>query len=442
MKNTALIIIDMQNDFVLPNSSHCIKGALSIVPNLAKVLDTFRKKSLPVFHVYREYREDGSDIEKTRLDDFLAGKKYCVPHTRGCEIIDKLLPVEGEYRIVKNRFSGFMNTELDFILRRLEIETIVVCGIQYPNCIRATIFDGVALGYDVSLITDATAAQTDEIAQANILDIGNIGVDCVTTNFIIVELEKNKMKETNDWNATTYNKYADFVSALGLPVVELLDPKKNEKILDLGCGDGTLAVEIEKSGASVIAVDLSEDMVEKAKEKGIETYVMSATQLAFEDEFDAVFSNAVLHWVRDSEEAVKNIHKVLKKGGRFVAEFGGHGNVHHIVEAMRKVFSNHPTYGSFDDIWFFPKPEEYAEILNKYGFEVEYIELIPRPTPIDDVAHWLAIFTNGITAHMNEEQKLQFRDEVREILKDKIYSKEEGWVADYVRLRVKAVKRV
>jgi len=181
MKKTALIIIDMQNDYVLSHASECIEGALDIVPNIKVLLDMARNNSTPIFHVYREYRSDGSDIEKTRLDAFMRGEKYCVPDTYGCEIIDALLPRDGEYRIVKNRFSAFMNTELDFILRRLNIENISICGIQYPNCIRASIFDGVALGYDVTLITDATAAKTEEIAQANILDIKNIGVECVTT---------------------------------------------------------------------------------------------------------------------------------------------------------------------------------------------------------------------------------------------------------------------
>jgi len=185
MKNTALIIVDMQNDFVLPDAPQCIDGAIAIIPNLKKVLNTFRNESSPVFHVYREYREDGSDIEKTRLNDFLTGAKYCVPNTHGCEIIDEIFPIEGEFRIVKNRFSGFMNTELDFILKRLQITNIVVCGIQYPNCIRATIYDGIALDYNVTLVTDATGAKTDEIANANIYDIKNIGVKCISTKEFI-----------------------------------------------------------------------------------------------------------------------------------------------------------------------------------------------------------------------------------------------------------------
>lgn len=251
-----------------------------------------------------------------------------------------------------------------------------------------------------------------------------------------------KTKETNAWNANKYNKHADFVSVLGLPVVELLNPQAGEQILDLGCGDGTLAVEIEKYGTHVTAVDLSENMVTKAKEKGLDAHVMSATQLPYVDAFDAVFSNAVLHWVKDSEKAAKNIYKVLKSGGRFVAEFGGYGNIYHIVEAMREVFFTYPEYGVFDSPWYFPSIDEYTETLEKCGFEVRYIELIPRPTPIDDISNWLTVFTNGVTEYLTQEEKEKFRYEVREILKEKIYSAEKGWVADYVRLRVEAIKKV
>jgi len=249
-----------------------------------------------------------------------------------------------------------------------------------------------------------------------------------------------KTKETNTWNANKYTKHADFVSVLGLPVVELLNPKAEEHILDLGCGDGTLAVEIEKYGSKVIAVDLSIDMVEKAKEKGLDAYVMNVTDLPYVGVFDAVFSNAVLHWVKERELAVKNIHQVLKPNGRFVAEFGGYGNIEHIVQAMNIVFGRHLEYGKLDNPWHFPTVEEYTALLEVQGFEIRYIERTNRPTSIDDIANWLSVFTNGATEHLTLEQKEQFRHEVREILKEKIYSEEEGWVADYVRLRVEAVK--
>ena len=179
---TALIIIDMQNDFALPGAPMSVAGAMAVLPNIKRVLAHFRAHGLPVFHVVREYRADGSDIEATRLDGFLADQPSCVPGTPGCEIGAGLEPLPGEYRIVKNRFSAFMHTELDFMLRRLGVDTIVVVGIQYPNCIRTTVFDGVAHGYNVLLVTDAAGAQTEEIARANILDIANIGVRCLTTD--------------------------------------------------------------------------------------------------------------------------------------------------------------------------------------------------------------------------------------------------------------------
>jgi len=248
--------------------------------------------------------------------------------------------------------------------------------------------------------------------------------------------------ETNEWDSSKYSKHASFVSALALPVVDLLDPKEGEKILDAGCGDGTLALEIAKSGARVECIDASEDMVKKAKESGLSAKVMSVTNMPYIEEFDAVFSNAMLHWVRDSKEAVDNIAKALKPNGRFVAEFGGFGNVANIVEAMKQSFNNHMEFGEYDDFWYFPTPRQYKELLKSCGFRVDYIELIPRPTPIDNISNWLEVFTNGLTKNLTKEQIDIFRAEVKESLKGTNYSQNDGWVADYVRLRVKAVKVV
>ncbi|HHH53238.1 MAG TPA: class I SAM-dependent methyltransferase [Bacteroidetes bacterium] len=250
------------------------------------------------------------------------------------------------------------------------------------------------------------------------------------------------MSNTNQWNADKYKKHADFVSNLAFPVIELLNPQANEKILDLGCGDGTLAVEIEKFNAKVIAVDLSESMVQKTKEKGIDTFVMSATDLTFENEFDAIFSNAVLHWVKEDAIAIKKISKSLKANGRFIAEFGGYGNIKFLTDAIEEVFNKYQEFGNFNNPWNFPKDNDYKQLLENNGFKVEYIELIPRPTKIDDISNWLDIFANGIISHLTNEQQVQFKQEVREILKPKIYSEKDGWVADYVRLRLKAYKTV
>jgi nicotinamidase-related amidase len=179
-KKYALIIIDMQNDFVLPGSPACVSGAYTTIPSIKRLLVFFRTNRFPVFHVIREYRADGSDIEFTRRQDFLNNKRYLVPGTKGCDIVEDLSPVEGEYRIVKNRFSGFLNTELDFMLRRIGATHLVICGTQYPNCVRATIFDAISYGYPVINITDATSGQTSQIADANIIDLKNVGVDCIS----------------------------------------------------------------------------------------------------------------------------------------------------------------------------------------------------------------------------------------------------------------------
>ncbi len=175
----ALLIVDMQNDFVLPGAPACVAGAYATVPAIRRAIDRFHERRWPVFHVVREYRADGSDIERFRLDGFLRDAPYVVPGTPGCEVVAAIAPEPGDYRIVKPRFSGFMQTELDFMLRRLGVTEVVVCGTQYPNCIRATVFDAVALGYGVTGLTDGTSAQTPAIAEANILDMRNIGVACI-----------------------------------------------------------------------------------------------------------------------------------------------------------------------------------------------------------------------------------------------------------------------
>jgi len=239
------------------------------------------------------------------------------------------------------------------------------------------------------------------------------------------------MKETNSWNPNEYSKHTAFVSQLAMPVVDLLDPKNGERVLDLGCGDGTLALVIQSKGADVIGVDLSKEMVEVAKSKGIKAFVASATHLPFESEFDAIFSNAVLYWVKDANLAVQNIAKSLRGGGRFVAEFGGKGNMQSVIEAMEEVFAKHPEFGEFSNPWYFPSANEYKKLLEEFGFKVEYIELIDRPTPMSILAKWLDIFANGICQNLTNKQFEVFKQEVEEIAKSKIYSNR-GWILDYV----------
>jgi len=188
-KLSALLIIDMQKDFVLPNSPACIAGAYSTIGNIGLVLELARKKNWLIFHIVREHREDGSDVEAFRKESFLNNFKYTVAGSSGCEIIDQLTPLPGEYRIVKKRFSAFMNTELDLILRGRRIDQLVICGTQYPTCIRATIYDALAIGYDLILVQDAVSAKTPEIAASNIRDIRDLGVNCITTEEFIAQFK-------------------------------------------------------------------------------------------------------------------------------------------------------------------------------------------------------------------------------------------------------------
>lgn len=176
----ALLIIDMQNDFVLPGSPVTVAGALATVPTIRRLLDAFRARSWPVLHITRAYRADGSDVEAFRRDAFLRGPQYLLPGSPGAQIVPALAPAPGEHVLVKPRFSAFMGTPLDLLLRRLGVDELVVSGTQYPNCVRATVLDAVCLDYAVTLVTDACSAQTDAVAQANIADMAAIGVDCRT----------------------------------------------------------------------------------------------------------------------------------------------------------------------------------------------------------------------------------------------------------------------
>ncbi len=183
MEKPALLIIDMQNDFVLEGKPLRVAGARDVIPQIQAVLAEFRKRSLPVFHVLRVHRADGADVEITRKDLF-ARSPFAVEGTKGAAVIDELAPHGGEYVLTKTRMSAFIGTELDLVLRTLGITRLFVCGIQTPNCIRTTAFDGIAYNYPVVLIGDATGASTEEVHRSNVRDMQNIGVRVVKTSEI------------------------------------------------------------------------------------------------------------------------------------------------------------------------------------------------------------------------------------------------------------------
>jgi len=178
MKRPALLIIDMQNDFVREGKPLRVAGSAKVIPKIQVVLAEFRSRSLPVFHVLRVHRPDGSDVEIIRQELFRR-QPFAVAGTSGAAIIHELAPLEGEYILTKTRMSAFMGTELRLMLGNLGVTNLVVCGIQTPNCIRTTVFDGIAHNYPVVLVDDATGAASEEVHQANIRDMENIGVKVV-----------------------------------------------------------------------------------------------------------------------------------------------------------------------------------------------------------------------------------------------------------------------
>ncbi len=243
------------------------------------------------------------------------------------------------------------------------------------------------------------------------------------------------------WNSQQYNQDAGFVSELGKPIVDLLDPQPMEHILDLGCGDGTLALEIQPLSGHIIGVDFSESMVTSAKSKGIEAYQMDGEALTFTNQFDGVFSNAALHWMKDHNAVLSGVYRSLKNGGRFVAEFGGHGNIELIEKAMTQASREMPDIDLYQSPWYFPTEDAYRELLVSHGFEVKSIELFERPTPLSSgMRAWLEVFAKHTTKKMTEKQCEDYLDRVTEILRETLYDPQSGWVADYVRLRLHAVK--
>ncbi|WP_394176722.1 class I SAM-dependent methyltransferase [Thalassotalea litorea] len=242
------------------------------------------------------------------------------------------------------------------------------------------------------------------------------------------------------WDANEYNKHASFVSQHGSNVLALLNPRSGENILDLGCGDGTLSLEIRNAGAGVFGVDASANMIEKAQSRGVPAKVMLGESLSFDNEFDAVFSNAALHWMLNADAVILGVFQALKPGGRFVGEFGGKDNIDALVQAMETVFASNADFPQFNNPWYFPDVQEYKAKLESTGFKVDYIELIARPTPLETgIKEWLKIFSHGITSSLTDSQKARFLSGVEDLVKPDLLINHQ-WIADYVRLRFHATK--
>jgi trans-aconitate methyltransferase len=241
------------------------------------------------------------------------------------------------------------------------------------------------------------------------------------------------------WSARRYAETAHFVPELGAPVLELLAPCAGERILDLGCGDGVLTEKILAAGAEVVAVDAAPDMVAAARARGIDARVMPGQNLTFDREFDAVFSNAALHWMRPPDAVLAGVSRALKQGGRFIGEMGGHNNTAAIIVALSAVLARHGLDAHRLSPWYFPSAAAYREKLEEAGFTVEDIRIVPRPTTLPtSIERWLDTFGEAFFGALPEPDRTPARAEVADLLRPVLVDETGTWIADYVRLRFQA----
>ena len=241
------------------------------------------------------------------------------------------------------------------------------------------------------------------------------------------------------WQARRYAATAHFVSDLAAPVLELLAPMPGERILDLGCGDGTLSAKIAAVGGEIVAVDAAPDMVAAARAKGLDARIMPGQELRFEREFDAVFSNAALHWMQPPEAVLAGVARSLKPGGRFVAEMGGHNNTAAIMIAVSAVLARRGLDAHKLSPWYFPSAAAYRHKLEAAGFAVNEIGIFPRPTVLDaGIEAWFDNFFEDFFMPLPEAERVAARREVADLLRPVLVDETGSWIADYVRLRFRA----
>lgn len=242
------------------------------------------------------------------------------------------------------------------------------------------------------------------------------------------------------WDPAAYAANAGFVPALGAPVLALLAPQRGERILDLGCGDGVLTAKLVEAGAEVTGLEPDPRLAEAARGRGIAVIEQDAHSPFGEGVYDAVFSNAALHWMRDPPVVLGNIARALRPGGRVVAEQGGFGNVAAICTALQAALEagGHPLPASFP--WDFPSPTLQRQRLRAAGLEPGEVALIPRPTPLPTgMAGWLETFSAPFLGGLDREAAAAVRaDTVRRL--GGLNDPAEGWIADYVRLRFTAFR--
>ena len=239
------------------------------------------------------------------------------------------------------------------------------------------------------------------------------------------------------WDPQEYQERHAYVFQYGEALLDILAPQAGERILDLGCGAGQLTAAIARTGAEVLGLDASPEMIAQARANfpALDFRIGDATNFSVHEPLDAVFSNAVLHWVKNAEAVAACVSRALKPAGRFVAELGGHGNIQSIVKVIREVL------GPVELPWLYPSIAEYASVLELHGLEVRRAELFDRPTRVegeDGMEHWLAVFCGSIVTGMPGDQHKEIWRAVAQKLRPQCY-RDGGWVLDYRRLRIVAV---
>ena len=250
-----------------------------------------------------------------------------------------------------------------------------------------------------------------------------------------------------NWNPNLYDDKHDFVFKFGEEIVNLLNPQKDETILDLGCGTGDLTKKISDSAQHVVGLDNSNEMIQTAKEKYSNITFLNSDGQDFQLDyvFDAVFSNAVLHWIPEADKVIKNINKHLRIGGRFVAEFGGKDCVNRIISALTDILDNEKIiYPKIDDMLFYPSIGQYSSLLEKFGFEVNFAVLFDRPTElkggVDGLNNFIEMFLNWLFINVSINDKQRIIKIANDRLKSTMFNGS-AWIADYRRIRIVAFKK-
>ncbi|HUK19525.1 MAG TPA: class I SAM-dependent methyltransferase [Bryobacteraceae bacterium] len=250
---------------------------------------------------------------------------------------------------------------------------------------------------------------------------------------------------SQQWNAGLYQQSYGFVWQFGQELIGMLAPQAGETILDVGCGTGQLTAAIARSGAAVVGIDLSPAMVGQARANfpSLCFRVEDVRALPYDGEFDAVFSNAALHWVQPADAAAAAIARALKPGGRLVAELGGRGNVSQIIRAAEGAWAAVAEGPPPQHPWYYPSIGEYASLLERFGLEVTSAFLFDRPTPLEGdaagLAHWFEMFGGTWTGALSPEQRPRFLNAAERLAADKLL-RDGVWTVDYRRLRVAARK--